>query len=147
MPKNKIRSVVSMFSGVGGLDMGFEGSFEIHGKKIPKLPFKIVAAYEKDEKCVETFRLNLRTPISQRELNVFDIDDIPPPPASVSTFRPGSQHSQRSRISLAKSKLPIWQDSSRPNPADRKNQKNTLFRSDTTDPRDIENCRRVIRCG
>jgi hypothetical protein len=59
-----------------------------------------------------------------------------PPPAPVSAFRPGSQHSKMSRISPAKSKLPIWQVSSRPNPASIKNQKNTLLRSDTTDPRD-----------
>jgi hypothetical protein len=31
---------------------------------------------------------------------------------------------------------PTWQASSRPNPAFRKNQKNNLFRSDTTDPGD-----------
>lgn len=41
---------------------------------------------------------------------------------------------QEVQISPAKSKLPIWQVSSRPNPIFRKNQKNTLFRSDTTDP-------------
>jgi hypothetical protein len=62
-----------------------------------------------------------------------------PPPASVSTFRPGSQHSKMSRTSPAKSKLPMWQASSRPNPAFRKNQKNTLFRSDTTDPVHVRN--------
>lgn len=77
MAKSEIKSIVSMFSGVGGLDMGFEGGFDIHGKKISKLPFKVIAAYEKDEKCVTTFRLNLKAPIYQRELNTSNIDDIP----------------------------------------------------------------------
>ena len=57
-----------------------------------------------------------------------------PPPAPISIFPPGSRHFKRSRTSPAKSKLPIWQASSRPNPAFKKKQKNTLFRSDTTDP-------------
>jgi len=57
-----------------------------------------------------------------------------PPPASVSTFRPGSQHSARPRTSNAKSNHSTWQGTSRPNPTSIKNQKNTLIRSDTTDP-------------
>ena len=43
-----------------------------------------------------------------------------PPPAPVSTFRPGSQHPKRSRNSPTKSKLPTWQAFSRPNPAFKK---------------------------
>lgn len=72
-----MESVVSMFSGVGGLDMGFEGNFKYMGKKYPALPFKIVAAYEMDAKCVETFGLNLRTPIWKRELSPKSIQGIP----------------------------------------------------------------------
>ena len=48
-------SVVSYFSGCGGLDLGFTGDFEYRGERMPKLPFKILSAYDNDEKCVETY--------------------------------------------------------------------------------------------
>lgn len=61
-------SVLSLFSGVGGLDMGFEGGFEFKGKKYKKLAFKIVSSYEKDAKCVETINKNGIIPVSEKEL-------------------------------------------------------------------------------
>ena len=51
-------SLVSLFAGVGGLDMGFEGGFSYKSKTFEKQPFKIISAYEKDGKCVETIKLN-----------------------------------------------------------------------------------------
>ena len=62
-----------------------------------------------------------------------------PPPASVSTFRPEGLHSARSKSSPAKSHQLPWQAPSRPNPSSRKNPKNTLIRSDTTDPHGANN--------
>lgn len=52
---DKQYTVVSYFSGCGGLDLGFRGDFSYKGEKIDKLPFSIIAAYDKDEKCVETY--------------------------------------------------------------------------------------------
>lgn len=52
---NKNFTVVSYFSGCGGLDLGFRGDFEYKGERLEKLPFNIIAAYDKDEKCVETY--------------------------------------------------------------------------------------------
>lgn len=63
-----MNTIVSMFAGVGGLDMGFEGGFIYKEKSFPPLNFKIVSAYEKDEKCVETIKLNSKIPIQQMEL-------------------------------------------------------------------------------
>ena len=34
-------SVVSMFSGCGGMDLGLVGGFQYLGKRFPKNPFKI----------------------------------------------------------------------------------------------------------
>ena len=48
-------TVVSYFSGCGGLDLGFKGDFEYKGEKLEKLPFNILAAYDKDQKCVKTY--------------------------------------------------------------------------------------------
>ena len=70
-------SLVSLFAGVGGLDMGFEGGFSYKSKTFKKQPFKIISAYEKDEKCVETIKLNSKTPIYQAELTESMASSLP----------------------------------------------------------------------
>ncbi|EWS98921.1 3',5'-cyclic-nucleotide phosphodiesterase [Pseudoalteromonas sp. SCSIO_11900] len=70
-------TLVSMFTGVGGLDMGFEGGFKYKDKYFESQPFSTLAAYEKDEKCVETIKKNLDIPISQVELSEELVNDFP----------------------------------------------------------------------
>ncbi|WP_169793520.1 DNA (cytosine-5-)-methyltransferase [Aeromonas schubertii] len=70
-------SLVSMFTGVGGLDMGFEGGFEYMGRQFIHQPFKTLAAYEKDEKCVQTIQMNLDIPIQHIELSEDLVDKFP----------------------------------------------------------------------
>lgn len=70
-------SLVSMFTGVGGLDMGFEGGFEYKDEKFPVQPFNTLAAYEKDSKCVETIKKNLNIPIEQVELSESLVSKMP----------------------------------------------------------------------
>lgn len=72
-----MNTIVSMFAGVGGLDMGFEGNFLYKEKSYPPLNFKIVSAYEKDEKCVETIKLNSKIPIQQLELERSSVKNMP----------------------------------------------------------------------
>ena len=52
-------SVVSMFSGCGGMDLGFGGGFEIFGKRYPKLPFEIIWANDLNEAACRTYKRNL----------------------------------------------------------------------------------------
>ncbi|MBC8127076.1 MAG: DNA cytosine methyltransferase [Gloeobacteraceae cyanobacterium ES-bin-144] len=52
-------SVVSMFSGCGGMDLGFRGGFEIFGKRYPKLPFEILWANDLNEAACRTYKRNL----------------------------------------------------------------------------------------
>lgn len=53
--KNKY-SVVSLFAGCGGLDLGFIGGFEFLGKKYSKRNFNIDWANDFDEAACQTFR-------------------------------------------------------------------------------------------
>jgi len=71
-PKNSAHehTVVSMFSGIGGLDIGFEGGFKYRSEKFKPKGFKILAAYEKDPKSVKTFELNHDIPIQEHELTL-----------------------------------------------------------------------------
>ena len=48
-------SVVSYFCGCGGLDLGFRGGFNYHGDRYKRLPFKILKAYDNEEKCIATY--------------------------------------------------------------------------------------------
>ena len=50
--------VLSLFSGCGGLDLGFEGGFTYLGRKYTKNPFKIVWANDINEKATKTQKLN-----------------------------------------------------------------------------------------
>ena len=66
--KKELNSVVSLFAGIGGLDIGFEGNFIFKSKKYKSQGFKILAAYEKDLKSVQTFQLNHSVSIYPHEL-------------------------------------------------------------------------------
>ncbi len=52
-------SVVSMFSGCGGMDLGFTGDFEFMGTHYPKLPFEVVWANDTNAAACRTYAKNL----------------------------------------------------------------------------------------
>ena len=49
-----------MFSGCGGMDLGFLGGFEVFGRPYDRLPFEIIWANEHNEAACRTYRRNLR---------------------------------------------------------------------------------------
>ena len=52
-------TVVSMFSGCGGMDLGFIGGFEVFGRRYGSLPFRIIWANEHNPKACATYRKNI----------------------------------------------------------------------------------------
>ncbi len=52
-------SVVSLFSGCGGMDLGFLGGFPFGGKFYDRLPFEVVWANDLDDHACDTYALNL----------------------------------------------------------------------------------------
>src|SRR5687768_14932227 len=56
--KNKY-SVVSMFSGCGGMDLGFRGGFSVFGRNYGQLPFDIIWANEINAAACRTYKKNL----------------------------------------------------------------------------------------
>jgi len=52
-------TVISMFSGCGGMDLGFVGGFEIFGRRYESLPFRIIWANEHNAKACATYRRNI----------------------------------------------------------------------------------------
>ena len=53
-------SVVSLFSGCGGLDMGFLGGFKFLGKVYDRLPFRVVWANDIKPTACKTYEANLK---------------------------------------------------------------------------------------
>ncbi len=57
-----------MFSGCGGMDLGFVGGFEIRGRHYERLPFKVVWANDLSEAACRTYRRNLSGEIRQGDI-------------------------------------------------------------------------------
>lgn len=70
-------TVVSFFSGCGGLDLGFRGGFGYNGIKFHRLPYNVIAAYDNDPKCVDTYRLNISEHAYVKDLSNYDAADVP----------------------------------------------------------------------
>jgi DNA (cytosine-5)-methyltransferase 1 len=56
-------SVVSLFAGCGGLDLGIRGKFDFLGKRFKRLPFELLWANDFNQKACETYAQNLGTHI------------------------------------------------------------------------------------
>lgn len=57
--KNKEKySVISLFSGCGGLDLGMHGGFSFLDSQYKRLPFQVIYANDINKAATETFRLN-----------------------------------------------------------------------------------------
>lgn len=50
--------VASLFSGCGGMDLGFKGGFEVFGTKYPETPFDIIWANELNPSACKTYAAN-----------------------------------------------------------------------------------------
>lgn len=58
-PQKPELSVVSLFAGCGGLDLGIRGGFEFLGRKFEKLPFRLEWSNDFNPKACETYKSNL----------------------------------------------------------------------------------------
>jgi len=67
----KAYKVVSLFSGCGGMDLGFLGGFEFGGRYYDRLPFEISWANDISAAACETYRHNLR-----HEIHAGDIQEV-----------------------------------------------------------------------
>lgn len=64
-------SIVSLFSGCGGLDLGFVGGFDFLGQHYPKTGFNIVWANEINSSACKSYRANFgRDSIIEGDINV-----------------------------------------------------------------------------
>jgi len=69
-------TVVSMFSGCGGMDLGFLGGFDFLGKHYDKTSFNIIWANEINHAACETYKANIGKHIIEGDINDV-IDSLP----------------------------------------------------------------------
>ncbi|MCC8997872.1 MAG: DNA cytosine methyltransferase [Nitrosomonas sp.] len=74
---NKTRfEVISLFSGCGGMDLGFLGGFTVLGRRYSRHPFKLIWANELNEAACKTYRKNIGSHIRQGDIWM-KLDDLP----------------------------------------------------------------------
>jgi len=64
----KKHSVISMFSGCGGMDLGFTGGFEVFGRRYRTLPFEIIWANDLNPEACKTYERNLGREIHRGDI-------------------------------------------------------------------------------
>ena len=70
-------TLVSLFSGCGGMDLSFTGGFNVLGKMYPSLPFDILGAYDFLPDAVECHKLNLGEYARLADLKEIPVSAIP----------------------------------------------------------------------
>ncbi len=75
--KAKKATVLSMFSGCGGFDLGMLGGFSYLNEYFPQLPFSILGAYDFDERAIETYQLNIGSEGTVQDLTDVDMSSLP----------------------------------------------------------------------
>lgn len=73
---NKPITVISLFSGCGGMDLGFLGDFRFLGKEYAKTGFKIIWANEISPAACKTYRENIGNHIVEGDI-CQEIDNMP----------------------------------------------------------------------
>jgi DNA (cytosine-5)-methyltransferase 1 len=70
-------SIISLFSGCGGLDLGFRGSFKFLQKDYKRLQFDTKYANDIDKNACITFRKNFQKDIVCSDINDIDVTKLP----------------------------------------------------------------------
>ena len=70
------KTIVSLFSGCGGMDLGFLGGFEFMGKTYDRLPYRIAFANDISAAACDTYRKNISDHIHQGDVEML-IESLP----------------------------------------------------------------------
>ncbi len=73
----KIFNVISLFSGCGGMDLGFRGNFNYLNKHYEKNPFNIVYANDIEAKAVQTYSYNFHHNAECLDIKNKNLDELP----------------------------------------------------------------------
>ncbi len=77
IPKEKSLKVISLFSGCGGMDLGFRGEFDIFGKHFAKNPYDIVFANDIVQRACDTYEHNFNHKSHCADIRELDYSLLP----------------------------------------------------------------------
>lgn len=77
MINSKNLKIVSLFSGCGGMDLGFKGNFEILGKYYEKNPFDIIFSNDIVKRACQTYEYNFNHKPICRDIRQINTSEIP----------------------------------------------------------------------
>lgn len=78
VPENiKPLNVVSLFSGTGGMDLGFKGNFEFLGTHYPTQPYKVVFANDIFKQAADVYEVNFKNKVERRSIVDIDVSELP----------------------------------------------------------------------
>ena len=72
----KRKTVVSLFAGCGGMDLGFIGGFDFLGHHFHETGFDIIWANELNAAACKTYRVNFKHPIIEGDIR-YEINNLP----------------------------------------------------------------------
>lgn len=76
--KSKQYNIVSLFSGVGGMDLGFEGGFDYLDDFYDNNPFKVIFANDIFKQAAEVYEANFGIKVEQTDISQLDLkEDFP----------------------------------------------------------------------
>lgn len=70
---NNQLNVVSLFSGVGGMDLGFEGGFKYLGEEYASNPFKVIFANDIFKQAADVYESNFNISVERRDISNLDV--------------------------------------------------------------------------
>lgn len=77
MVKQRKFKVISLFSGCGGMDVGFLGGFEVFGQKYRTLPYEIVYANDISKQSTKVYSYNFKLPAVTDDIANIVLKDLP----------------------------------------------------------------------
>jgi len=80
-PSPKKFKVISLFSGCGGMDLGFKGGFDFLGQRYAENPFEIIWANDINEAACRSYKRNIGDHIHQGD--IWELLDVMPKEADV----------------------------------------------------------------
>lgn len=70
-------NVVSLFSGVGGMDLGFQGGFDFLGTHYAEQPYNLIFSNDIFKQAAEVYEVNFGNKVERRSINDIDVKELP----------------------------------------------------------------------
>lgn len=75
--ETKKLNVVSLFSGVGGMDLGFRGNFDFLGTHYPEQPYNLVFSNDIFEQAADVYEINFGHKVERRSIDDINVRELP----------------------------------------------------------------------